>query len=109
MQLESEVSQKLSYLEVNLQKAQAQSFEDASDSDARLAQEQSVALFRIGHVGACSESMFEEKSSIISEQADQIAKLRSDLASRAKRHAIRSPDNVSISEGSRSNDDPGLP
>ena len=57
VRLEIEVSQKLGYLEVNLQNSKAQNFENASDSDARLPQEQSAALERLGHIEMCSEKM----------------------------------------------------
>ena len=73
-------------------------YEDASGSDARLAEEQSVAFSKIGELEKYAEQMYEDKSIIISEQESLIQKLRTDLASKAERHPIWTPANASISE-----------
>ena len=46
----------------------AQNFEDASDSDTRLAEEHSIAVRKLQQFEIHAENMYEEKTIIISEQ-----------------------------------------
>ena len=66
--LESEASQRLRHVEMSFHQAYLKIQDDAIQSDARLAQEQSAAISRVVFVENNSENMFADKSMLIQEQ-----------------------------------------